>query len=134
MCGKYHRHENEKWNWPLVSLTSIFSASSCPNIKSKVSFEILRTSRFQNWLYFLNLVKIWGSYCQKTNLGNFVLHPLFQEWIFFWVWKSRDFIRGQGVFGFLNTQLHKYIVSVLVLTRTDTSPSAPSTALFAFRI
>ena len=50
-----------------MSLTLIFSASTWPNIKSKVSFEILRTSRFQNWPYFLNLVKIWGSYCQKQN-------------------------------------------------------------------
>ena len=50
-----------------MSLTLIFSASTWPNIKSKVSFEILRTSRFKNWPYFLNLVKIWGSYCQKQN-------------------------------------------------------------------
>ena len=55
----------------IVGLASIW-----PNIKSKVSFEILRTSRFQNWPYFLNLVKNWGNYFQKTKLGNFVLHPL----------------------------------------------------------
>ena len=50
-----------------MSLTSIFSAFTWSNIKSKDSFEILRTSRFQNWPYFLKLVKIWGSYCQKTK-------------------------------------------------------------------
>ena len=50
-----------------MSLTSNFSASNWSNIKSKDRFEILRTSRFQNWPYFLSLVKIWGSYCQKTN-------------------------------------------------------------------
>ena len=52
---------------PLVSLTSNIPASTWPNIKSKDSFEILRTSKFQNWPYFLNLVKIWGSYCPKTK-------------------------------------------------------------------
>ena len=39
----------ENWKWPLVSLTSIFSASSAPNVKSKNSFEKLRMRRFQNW-------------------------------------------------------------------------------------
>ena len=43
-------------NPALVSLTSIFSASTWPNVKSKVSFEILRTSRFQNdhpfWIWW----------------------------------------------------------------------------------
>ena len=65
----------ENWKWPLVSFTSIFSASSWPNVKSRVSFEILRTSRFQNWPSFLNLVKIWGSYCQKTNWKVFFGTP-----------------------------------------------------------
>ena len=67
-----------------MSLTSIFSASTWPNIKSKVSFEILRTSRFQNWPYFLNLLKIWGSYIlPKTKFPNFKDHPLIAEllWI-----------------------------------------------------
>ena len=58
-----------------MSLTSIFSASTWSNIKSKDSFEILRTSRFQNWPYFLNLVKIWGSYCQKTKKKKFLDPP-----------------------------------------------------------
>ena len=59
-----------------MSVTSIFSASTWSNIKSGDSFEILRTSRFQNLPYFLNLDKIWGSYCKKTKLRNSVLHPL----------------------------------------------------------
>ena len=59
--------ECEKLEWPLVSWTSIISASTWPKFKSKVSFEILRTSRFQNWPYFLNFVKIWLRYCQKQN-------------------------------------------------------------------
>ena len=62
----------ENWKWPLLSLTSIFSASSWPNVKSKDSFEKLRTSRFQNWPSFLNLVKIWGSYCQNTKVQVFL--------------------------------------------------------------
>ena len=57
----------ENWKWPLVSLTSIISAFTWPNIKSKDSFEILRTSRFHNLPYFLNVVKIWWRYCLKTN-------------------------------------------------------------------
>ena len=81
-----------------MSLTLIFSASTWPNIKSKVSFEILRTSRFQNWPYFLNLVKIWGSYCQKQNkFRNFNDHPLvtcnwryWMEEICELVWEMRD--------------------------------------------
>ena len=57
----------ENWKWPLVSLSSIFTASTWSIIKSRDSFEILRTCRFKNWPYFLNLVKIWGSYSQKQN-------------------------------------------------------------------
>ena len=49
---------------------------SSPNSKSKVSFEILKTCRFKNWPYLLNLVKIWGSYCQKTKKRNSENHPL----------------------------------------------------------
>ena len=64
----------ENWKWPLVSFTSIFSASSWPIVKSKVSFEILRMSRFQNWPSFLNFVKIWGSYCQNTKVLLFCGH------------------------------------------------------------
>ena len=42
----------KKWKWPLVTI---------------VSFEILRTNRFQNWPYFLYLMNICGSHCQKTK-------------------------------------------------------------------
>ena len=66
----------ENWKWPLVSLTSIFTASTWSIIKSRDSFEILRTCRFKNWPNFLNLVKIWGSYCQKTKKRNSENHPL----------------------------------------------------------
>ena len=57
----------ENWKWPLVCLGPNISASTQPKYKIKDSFEILRTSRFQNWPYFLDLVKIWWRYCQKTN-------------------------------------------------------------------
>ena len=73
--GYYLPYLCEKWKWPLVSLTLIFSASYWPKFKSKDSFEILRTSRFQNWPSVLNLVKIWGSYCQKTNWKVFFGTP-----------------------------------------------------------
>ena len=59
----------ENWKWPLVSFTSIFSGSSWPIVKSMVSLEILRTSRFQKWPSFWNLVIIWGSYCQNKMWG-----------------------------------------------------------------
>ena len=62
----------ENWKWPLVNLTSDISASTWPNIKSKDSFEILRTSRFHNLPYFLNVVKIWWRYCLKTNRQVFL--------------------------------------------------------------
>ena len=64
-----------------MSLTLIFSASTWPNIKSKVSFEILRSSRFQNFPYFLNSVKIWGSYCQKTKNWEILCYTLYLDWI-----------------------------------------------------
>ena len=60
----------------LTSLSSIFTASTWSIIKSRDSFEILRTCRFTNWPYFWNLVKIWGSYCQKTKKRNSENHPL----------------------------------------------------------
>ena len=48
----FHIHMKKKW--PLVSLTSIIPASTLPNIKCKEdSLEILKTSRFWNWSYFL---------------------------------------------------------------------------------
>ena len=53
----YGENENE-----MESLTSIFSASTWPNVKSKDRVEKLRTSRLQNWPSFLNLMKIWWSY------------------------------------------------------------------------
>ena len=56
-----------KCEWPLVSFAFIFSASNWSKFKSKVSFGILRTSRFQNWPCFLNLVTIWQRYCQKQK-------------------------------------------------------------------
>ena len=65
--GYYLPYLCEKWIWPLVSLTLILSASYWPKFKSKVSFEILRTSRFQNWPYFSNLVKIWWRYFKKQK-------------------------------------------------------------------
>ena len=57
----------ENWKWPLMCSNPNISASTWPKLKIKDSFEILRTSRFQNWPYFLNLVKIWWRYWQKTN-------------------------------------------------------------------
>ena len=51
------------------------SVSSWQKSKIKDSFEILRMSRFQNWPSFLNLVKIWGSYGQKTNCILFLWTP-----------------------------------------------------------
>ena len=60
----------ENWKWPLVSLTSIISASTWSNVKSKDSFEILRTSRFQNWPYYW-----WwfdGDIAKKQNVNIFL--------------------------------------------------------------
>ena len=64
----------KNWKWPLVCSNPNISASTWPKLKIKDSFEILRTSRFQNWPSFLNLVKIWGRYCQKTNWELFCGH------------------------------------------------------------
>ena len=58
--------------WPLVSLTSNISAYTWPNFKSKYSFEILRTSSFQNWPYLLNLAKKKLRYFQKPNFKLFL--------------------------------------------------------------
>ena len=69
------------WKWPLVCLNTNISASTWPKFKIKDSFEILRTSRFQNWPYFLNLVEIWWRYCPKTNCQ-----------VFLWTQCTRDFI------------------------------------------
>ena len=59
----------------LVCSSSNISSSTWPKFKIKVSFKILRTSRFQNWPYFLDLVKIWWRYCQKTNCQVFLWTP-----------------------------------------------------------
>ena len=51
------------------------------NFNSKYTFEIIRTSRFQSWPYFLNLEKIWWGYCQKqifiVNAKS--MNPTWQE-------------------------------------------------------
>ena len=65
----------ENWKWPLVWLSPNISASTWPKFKIKDSFEILRTSRFQNSPYFLNLVEIWWRYCPKTNCQVFLWTP-----------------------------------------------------------
>ena len=57
----------EKLKWSLVCSCSYISASTWLKLKSKDSFEQLRASTFQNWPYFLNLVKIWWRYCQKQQ-------------------------------------------------------------------
>ena len=69
----------ENWKWPLVWLSPNISASTQPKFKIKDSFEILRTSRFQNWSYFLNLVKIWWKYWPKTNCCVFLGHGVFWQ-------------------------------------------------------
>ena len=74
--GKFLTYSCEKWKWPLVWLSPNISASTWPKFKIKDSFEILRTSRFQNWPYFLNLVEIWWRYCQKTVETK---SPLFKD-------------------------------------------------------
>ena len=65
----------ENWKWPLVCSNPNNSASTWQKFKIKDSFEILRTSRFQNWPYFLDLVKILWRYCQKTNCQVFLWTP-----------------------------------------------------------
>ena len=62
----------KNWKWPLVCSNPNISTSTWPKLKIKDSFEILRTSRFQNWPSFLNLVNILWRYWQKTNLELFV--------------------------------------------------------------
>ena len=74
----------ENWKWPLVSKSLNISASTWPKLKIKVSFEILRTSRFQNWPSFLNLMKIWGRYCQKTNWEVFSWTPCIYDIWYLW--------------------------------------------------
>ena len=79
----------KNWKWPLVCSNPNISASTWPKLKIKVSFEILRTSRFQNWPSFLNLMKIWGSYCQKTNWKVFFGTPCISYVVSEWHPKDR---------------------------------------------
>ena len=72
----------ENWKWPLVCSNPNNSASTWQKFKIKDSFEILRTSRFQNWPYFLDLVKIWWRYCQKTNWKVFFVDTVY-SWLCF---------------------------------------------------
>ena len=53
--------------WYLVSLTSNISAKTWPNCTCWGCFEIVRTSRFQNWPWFLKLSKICRSNSAKQN-------------------------------------------------------------------
>ena len=69
---KFLTYSCEKWKWPLVWKNPNISASTWPKFKIKDSFEILRTGRFQNSPYFLNLVEIWWRYCPKTNCQVFL--------------------------------------------------------------
>ena len=71
-----HAKKWKNWKWPLVCSNPNISASTWPKFKIKDSFEILRTSRIQNWPYFLNFVKIWWRYWQITNCGVFCGHGL----------------------------------------------------------
>ena len=67
-----------------MSLTLIISASFWPKVKWKDIFEKLRTHRFWNWPFFLNLVKIWGSYGQNANWQVFCGHGVFHKfWRFY---------------------------------------------------
>ena len=50
-----------------MSFTSIFSTLSWSKLKSRNSFEKLRTSRFQNCPWFWNLTKIWWRNWGKTG-------------------------------------------------------------------
>ena len=70
-CPFLHDSFIEFSKWSLYFGLKFKDSLCSANIKSKDSFETLRTSRFQNWLYFLNLVKIWWRYCQKTNCQVF---------------------------------------------------------------
>ena len=75
-----------------MSLTSNISAPTWPNIKSRDSFEILRTCSFQNWPYFLNLAKQELRYCQKTNFKFFLCgNGLFLNLIS----QSKNYFQGQ---------------------------------------
>ena len=67
----------KNWKWPLVFSNPNISASTCPKLKIKDSFEILRTGRFQDCPYFLDFVKIWWRYCQKTKLCTFFVDTVY---------------------------------------------------------
>ena len=56
--------------WYHVSLTSNISAKTWSNWTCRGCFEIVRTSRFQNWHWFWNLSKICGSNRAKQNTTN----------------------------------------------------------------
>ena len=56
--------------WYLVSLTSNISAKISSNCIWRGCFEIVRTSRFQNWPLFWKLSKICGSNRAKQNITN----------------------------------------------------------------
>ena len=55
-------------NWALFSTLNI-SVNTASNLKFRVSFGILMTSRFLNWPWSLNLMKNWLRYSRlKTRL------------------------------------------------------------------
>ena len=89
-----------------MSLTSIFSASTWSNIKSKDSFEILRTRRIQIWPYFLYMVKIWGRNCQKTKKKEILRSTLYGRLIktIYLTWPSAA-LRIWVAFRFLSSEV-----------------------------
>ena len=64
--------------WDHVSLTSNISAKTWSNCTCRGCFEIVRTSRFQNWPWFWKLSKICGSNRGKQNTTN-LFPPLYKH-------------------------------------------------------
>ena len=65
----------ENWKWPLVSLTSIISASTWPNVKSKDSFEILKQISKLTLLFKFGQVE--AEILQKNKLPSFFVDTVY---------------------------------------------------------
>ena len=75
----YTRTQKKRHDFEMeaFSLTLNISAESLSNIKTKGSFGILRTSRFQNYPWLLDLTKNWQRYWGLKRRLPFQNHGVF---------------------------------------------------------
>ena len=77
--------------WDHISLTSNISAKTWSNCTSRDCFEIVRTSKFQNWPWWWKSSKIWGSNRAKQNKTN-LWSWLYSRSAFIYLWHLKTFL------------------------------------------